>query len=135
MNCGADLSGVAPSSPPSEPGPKSQPGGAEIEQPHVPVHGTPPASEPPPPEPPTPWTPPIISPSELPPTAPEWKMSSAGPLPEPPKRRRWLWILLIIIVVILILCCVAIILGSTVFEGRLTDFATRVSREATESAR
>jgi hypothetical protein len=131
MNCGADLSGVAPSSPPSEPKPE----GEEIEQPHEPAHVAPPESEPPPPEPPTTWKPPIIPPSELPPTSPDWKMSSAGPLPEPPKRRKWLWILLIIIVAILILCCVAIILGSTVFEDRLTDFATRVSREATESAR
>lgn len=31
-------------------------------------------------------------PSELPATHPEWRMSSAGPLPEQPKRRLWLWI-------------------------------------------
>jgi hypothetical protein len=131
MNCGADLTDVAPSPPPPEP----TAGPEESETPHVPVHVTPHESEPPPREPPSTWKPPIIPPSELPPTAPEWKMSSSGPLPEPPKRRKWLWILLIIIVAILILCCVAIILGSTVFEDRLTDFATRVAKEATESAR
>ena len=34
-----------------------------------------------------------IDPTELPPTHPDWKMSSAGPLPDPPRRRIWLWIL------------------------------------------
>jgi hypothetical protein len=131
MNCGADLTAVAPSPPPSTPEPEKEEGA----KPHVPVHVAPPESAGTASEPPSTWKPPIIPPSELPPTSPDWKMSSAGPLPEPPKRRKWLWILLIIIVVILILCCVAIILGSTVFEDRLTDFATRVSKEATESAR
>lgn len=35
---------------------------------------------------------PPVNPGDLPPTHPEWRMSPAGPLPDPPKRRIWLWI-------------------------------------------
>lgn len=52
-----------------------------------------------------------VDPGELPPTHPEWKMSSAGPLPDPPKRRIWLWVLGGIGAVIL-LCIVLSIVSS-----------------------
>lgn len=50
-------------------------------------------------------------PGELPPTHPDWKMSSAGPLPDPPKRRVWLWVLGGIGAIIL-LCVVMTIISS-----------------------
>ncbi|MDQ2674546.1 MAG: zinc ribbon domain-containing protein [Chloroflexota bacterium] len=50
-------------------------------------------------------------PGELPPTHPDWRMSPAGPLPDPPKRRVWLWVLGGIGAVIL-LCVVMLIISS-----------------------
>lgn len=52
-----------------------------------------------------------VDPGELPPTHPEWKMSPAGPLPDPPKRRIWLWVLGGIGAIIL-LCVVLTIISS-----------------------
>ena len=58
-------------------------------------------------------------PSELPPTHPEWRMSSAGPLPDPPKRRLWLWI-----VGALISCLVLFLLMNVLLAGIAQNAAT-----------
>ncbi len=55
-------------------------------------------------------------PNELPPTHPDWKMSPAGDLPDPPKRRIWLWVLGGIAAVLL-LCVVMTILSSILGPG------------------
>lgn len=58
-------------------------------------------------------------PSELPPTHPEWRMSSAGPLPDPPKRRLWLWI-----VGALISCLVLFLIMNVLLAGLAQNAAT-----------
>jgi hypothetical protein len=74
------------------------------------------------------WTPPPQR------EEPEWRMSDAGPLPEPVRRRRtWLWVLIGIVGVILLACCLAIIWANTIGEDFVNDLQTRVVREATES--
>ena len=73
--CGAPL--VAPAPPPA-PAPQSAPAQPVAVTSPSPRRDTP------------------IDPTELPPTHPEWRMSSAGPLPEPPRRRIWLWALVAI---------------------------------------
>jgi hypothetical protein len=78
--CGAALS-VAPQTVSPEPGPDPIPEPVKVVR-----------IDPPPPPLPVFEAMPPRDPSELPPTHPEWRMSSAGPLPEPPRRRLWLWI-------------------------------------------
>ena len=73
--------------------------------------------------------------TEVPPTAPEWRMSDAGPLPEPPRRRRtWLWVVLGVLGSCLLVCCIAIVWLNTAGEDTFDDLATRVTEELTEEA-
>ena len=72
--------------------------------------------------------------TELPPTSPEWRMSPAGPLPEPPRRRTWLWIVLGIVGACLLLCCLFLVWGNTIGVDTINELATRVSVEATQAA-
>lgn len=72
--------------------------------------------------------------SGLPATAPEWRMSSAGPLPEPRGRRRWLWITLGILGACLLVCVVAVTLASTVFTDEVESFLATQEAEATARA-
>ncbi len=83
-------------------------------------------------EPPRPEAPSTVDRRDLPPTSPEWRMSPAGPLPEPPRRRRWLWIVLGIVGACLLLCCLLLVWGNTIGVDTINDLATRVSIEATE---
>jgi len=76
------------------------------------------------------------APRETPPTAPEWRMSDAGPLPEPRRgRRKWLWFALAIIGACL-LCCVAFFVWSATDAGQgvLNDASTRFAEVSTEAA-
>lgn len=83
-----------------------------------------------------PMPPPVSLPprdhSGLPATAPEWRMSSAGPLPEPRGRRRWLWITLGILGACLLVCIVAVTLASTVFSDEVESFLATAEARATE---
>lgn len=70
---------------------------------------------------------------DLPPTAPEWRMSSPGPLPERRNRRVWLWVVLGIIGACLLVCILVYIwaatVGSDTVDGWLTaaaEFTTPV---------
>ena len=54
---------------------------------------------------------PSSDPTDLPPTHPEWRMSSAGPLPEPPKRRIWLWVIGVLVSCVLIFLLMNILLS------------------------
>jgi hypothetical protein len=93
-NCGADLRSLAvptPQPPTPEPSPPPTP---------------PPAFVPPPSESRVPW--------ELPPTAPEWRMSSLPPEQPPPARRRtWVWVLIACIALIVLCCCGSIVWANT----------------------
>lgn len=63
---------------------------------------------------------------DLAPTDPEWRMSSAGPLPDPPRRRRWLWILLAIVGACVLVCVGVSIFFSTETGSRLfSDLQTQ----------
>jgi eukaryotic-like serine/threonine-protein kinase len=76
-----------------------------------------PPSEPPAPRPsplPAQFTSVRSAPSELPATHPEWKMSPAGPLPDPPKRRIWLWVLGGVGVLLLLCVVMTIVAGLAV---------------------
>ena len=68
----------------------------------------------------------------LPPTSPEWRMSPAGPLPEPPRRRRWIWIVLGILGACVVICVVLFVLVGSGAIGPVNDFMTAV--EATRQA-
>lgn len=131
-NCGTNLVQAAsrPAEPESPPAiPESPPATPE----------SPPPSPPPKPvpaiPPPVAWSPPISdSPSSLPPTSPEWRMSDPGPLPEPPRRRRWLWIAAGIVGACLLVCCLVVVWAETIGSDVVNDFATRIAEEATEQA-
>lgn len=58
---------------------------------------------------------------ELPPSHPEWRMSSAGPLPDPPRRRRWIWIVLGLLGACVIACVAIFIFFSTETGTRLLE--------------
>lgn len=58
------------------------------------------------------------APSHVPPTDPEWRMSPAGPLPDPPKRRIWVWVL-VAVGAVLLLCVVLTLIGSLVGNPNL----------------
>jgi hypothetical protein len=74
------------------------------------------------------WTPPPQR------QQPEWRMSDAGPLPEPVRRRRtWLWVLIGIVGVILLACCLALVWANTIGEDFVNDLQTRIITEATRS--
>jgi hypothetical protein len=127
-NCGTRL--VAPD-PPASPQPgRSEPGDGE--------HG--PAAVPAPPAPPpTAFARPIrdTGPSaatELPPTHPEWRMSSAGPLPDPPRRRRWLWIVLGLIGFCVLVCALIVLWGSTIGADTVNNWLIEAEAEATRQA-
>ena len=62
-----------------------------------------------------------VTASEVPPTSPEWRMSPAGPLPEPPRRRTWLWVVLGIIGACVLICCAGFIWLSTAGQGFVCD--------------
>ncbi|MCC6314395.1 MAG: zinc ribbon domain-containing protein [Thermomicrobiales bacterium] len=103
------------------------------EEPHRPA----PQEEPPASRPftmPPPLEPSLASsgrpPSDLPPTHPDWRMSSAGPLPDRPRRRIWFWVLGIIGGCLLV-CVLLVLWGSTIGRPVLDDFATRAAIEAT----
>lgn len=73
--------------------------------------------------------------SVLPATAPEWRMSDAGPLPEPRRRRTWLWIVVGLLGACLLICVGLIIWGNTESGTRvLNDLATSVAEAATPQA-
>lgn len=67
-------------------------------------------------------TPPTGPGRDLPASHPEWRMSSAGPLPDPPRRRRWIWIVLG-----LLGACVIACVALTIFLS--TDRGTRLLEE------
>lgn len=95
-------------------------------------------SVPPMPEPRT-WTAPATRPPHdaggVPATAPEWKMSDAGPLPEPRGRRRGLWVIVGILGACLMVCVGLTVWGNTDSGTRfLNDLATSVSEAATPRA-
>ncbi len=72
---------------------------------------------------------------DLPATAPEWRMSDAGPLPESNRRRRtWLWVLLGILGACLLVCIGLLVWGNTIGEGTISNLATRAASEATAKA-
>jgi len=83
----------------------------------------------------SPAEPPIIragsDPSGVPPTAPEWRMSDAGPLPKPRGRRRWLWITVGILGACLVLCLLGVVWANTIGKDVITDLSTRVAVQAT----
>lgn len=118
------------------------PDGAAAPRPSVPEEAaSAPSSErstapvPPMPEPRS-WAPPpsrsANEPSGLPATAPEWRMSDAGPLPEPRGRRRWLWVIVGILGACLLVCVGLTVWGNTDSGTRfLNDLATSVSDAAT----
>lgn len=105
---------------------------AVVERPAAPER--PPSPIPPPLPIPTPVTLPSRNPSQLPASSPEWRMSDAGPLPEPRGRRRWLWILGGILAACLLLCVVAVALGSTVFRDDVESILATAEANATEQA-
>ncbi len=71
----------------------------------------------------------------MPATAPEWRMSDAGPLPVPSRRRRtWLWILLGILGTCLLICVALFIWSNTIGEETISGLATRAVTEATAQA-
>lgn len=73
-------------------------------------------------------------PSSLPATAPEWRMSDAGPLPEPRRRRTWLWIVGGVLGACLLIGCLVIVWASTIGSDTVNDFATRIAEEGTRNA-
>ena len=77
---------------------------------------------------------PTDQPPSIAPTAPEWRMSPAGPLPEPPRRRTWLWVLLGTIGALLLLCCLVGVWLSTAGSDQLDNLATWAAEEATKQA-
>ena len=77
---------------------------------------------------------PSEQPSSLPPTAPEWRMSPAGPLPEPPRRRTWLWVLFGTIGILLLLCCLVVVWLNTAGSDVLDELATWAAEEATRQS-
>ena len=69
--------------------------------------------------------------AELPPSAPEWRMSSPGPLPEPRRRRMWLWIVLGIIGACLLVCILIYIWSATVGSDTVDGWLTAAAELAT----
>jgi len=126
-NCGADLRsltvGQTTPPPPAQPSPP-------------PVFVPPPSSASGPPPPtfgPPPGT--TAQPWDLPPTAPEWRMSSLPTEPPPQRKRRtWLWVLIGLIGAIVICCCVFGIWANTAGEEWFTGKLTEVSNWATETS-
>lgn len=88
-----------------------------------------PAASPAPPPPQQSWP---SDPAALPPTAPEWRMSDPGPLPEPRRRRTWLWIVLGTLGACVVLCVGLFVLVGSGAIGPVNDFLTAV--EATRQA-
>lgn len=72
--------------------------------------------------------------TELPPSAPEWRMSSPGPLPEPRRRRMWLWIVLGIIGACLLVCILIYIWSVTIGADTIADLSTRAAELSTPDA-
>lgn len=141
-NCGNALTGIASVAPEAETvaeGPATS--GTAAPTPDLAAPATPPSPPmrmPPIPEPRT-WSPRPPAgpndPSSLPASAPEWRMSDAGPLPEPRGRRRWLWIVLGILGACLLLCVALTIWGNSDAGTRvLNDLATSLAEAATPRA-
>lgn len=73
--------------------------------------------------------------ADLPPSHPEWRMSSAGPLPDPPRRRRWIVILLAILGVCVLLCVAVFVFLSTEPGMRwANDIMTQAAEAGTPQA-
>lgn len=65
----------------------------------------------------------------------DWRMSSLGP-PPARKRRVWLWVLIGILAVCLVACVGLVIFASTEAGGDwIAEQSTRISEQATETAR
>ncbi len=140
MECGTRLA-VGERSPVEGPAAAPPPAGASPAEPFVaplPATGTPPRSDVGPAASTVPSgvgeTPGRArSPAELPATDPEWRMSSAGPLPEQPRRRWVLW-LAVALGACLLICVALFVWSSTIGRGTLDAVATQVSAEATRQA-
>ena len=65
--------------------------------------------------------------SAVPPTAPEWRMSDPGPLPDPPRRRRWLWITAGILGACVLLCCLGGVWINTAGRDTVCALATEAA--------
>jgi hypothetical protein len=75
------------------------------------------------------------SPTDLPPTSPDWRMSSLPSEPLPPKKRRtWLWVLLGVIAAIVICCCAFTVWASTAGEDTVQRWATEFTDYMTETS-
>ncbi len=62
-------------------------------------------------------------------------MSSAGPLPDPPRRRRWVVVLLVILGVCVLICVAIVVFISSEPGARFAnDLATRIAEAATQQA-
>lgn len=140
MECGTRLAigeGV-PTAIPSEAAARTEPASDEAAQVSLPTTEPPPrpggaASAGPPPSAVDGAAMRRASPAELPATHPEWRMSSAGPLPEQP-RRRWVVWLAAALGVCLLLCVGLVVWSSTIGRGTLDAVATQVATEATRQA-
>ena len=124
-NCGADLRSLAGSPPPQPP---QQP---PLDQPPppfgAPATPPPPVFVPPPVDARPPW--------DLPPTSPDWRMSSLPPEPPPARKRRtWLWILLGLNAAIIICCCAFTVWASTAGEDTVQRWATEINDYLTETS-
>ena len=73
-------------------------------------------------------------PSALPPTAPEWRMSDAGPLPEPRGRRKWLWIALGVSGACLLICILVVIWANTIGADVVSELLATAEAQATAAA-
>lgn len=67
--------------------------------------------------------------SSVPPTAPEWRMSDPGPLPDPPRRRRWLWITAGILGACVLICCLGGVWINTAGRDTFCAWATSAAEE------
>ncbi len=73
-------------------------------------------------------------PTHLPPSSPEWRMSDAGPLPEPRRRRTWRWIVLGMGGVCLLVCILTFAWANTLGEDVVREFLSTAEAQATQSA-
>lgn len=73
-------------------------------------------------------------PTQLPPTAPEWRMSDAGPLPPPPRRPRWLWFILGGLGLCLLICILVYVWSQTVGQEFVGEFLATAEAMLTATA-
>jgi hypothetical protein len=124
MECGADLSSLAPST--------GTPSGDQArDSPAAPPSTSPPSGF----EPAQPWAGSARARTGPLPTDPDWKMSDPGPLPEPKRRRGWLWVVVGLVAALLLCCCLFFVYINTIGEDWWHGIETRIAEEQTETAR